>query len=105
MEVSICFAVATKESLNKRRIIPVDFLNWAKLDIKNNDRRGIANAITNAKRAIHSRIDEILYNIRIPYSKDWDFKTSTELKLKMLRELNISVITIVKILTERRNDS
>ena len=102
--MSICFAVAAKEALNKRRILPFEFLNWAKLDIKNNDRRGIANAITNTKRALHSRIDEILCKIRIPYSKDWNLKTSTELKLKMLSELNISVNAIVKILTERRND-
>jgi len=42
--------------------------------------------------------------VRIRYSSDWNSKPSTELKLEVLKKLNISITTIVKILTDRRND-
>ena len=33
-------------------ITPKDFLNYGKLDFKQNDKRGLINSLTNAKRAI-----------------------------------------------------
>jgi hypothetical protein len=41
-------------------ISPTDFLRFANQDLKNKDKRGIINAITNAKRAIDCQVDTLL---------------------------------------------
>jgi hypothetical protein len=96
--------VWVQKSSGKARILPSEFLDWAKLDVKAGGRRGIANALTNTKRALHARMDEILYSVRVRYANDWSQRPDTELKLKALKRLNIPITTIVKVLTERRND-
>jgi len=88
----------------KSLISPDDFITWAKKDIKGGDRRSIANALTNTKRAIHARIDEILYALRVQYANDWPPSPKTSEKLKVLKRLSIPVTSIVEVLTKRRND-
>jgi len=103
--MSIYITMKTKS--DKSRVTPDKFLTWAQQDIKGGGKRGIANALTNAKRALHARIDEILYSVRVRYANDWPKwpdKPSTSLKLKVLRRLNITTTTIAKVLTESRND-
>ena len=89
---------------SKSLISPDEFLKWAKQDIRGGGRRSIANALTNTKRAIHARIDEILYALRIQYTNNWPDIPKTEDKLKAVERLEIQTTSIVKILTSRRND-
>jgi hypothetical protein len=70
-----------QKSSGKARILPSEFLDWVKLNVKAGGRRGIANALTNTKRALHARMDEILYSVRIRYANDWSQRPDTELKL------------------------
>ena len=88
----------------KARIHPSEFLDWAKQDIKAGSRRGIANGLTNAKRALHARIDEILYGVRVRFASDWSELPDTDLKLKALKRLDVPITTIVRVLTKRRNN-
>lgn len=95
--------VWAKAKSGKLRITPDEFIKWAKQDIKC-ERRGIANALTNAKRGLHARIDEILYSVRVRYANEWTNSPDTSLKLKVLKHLGIPITTIVRVLTDRRND-
>lgn len=88
----------------KSLLSPNDFQTWACQDIKGGNLRSIANALTNAKRAIHARIDEILYAIRIQYASDWPDMPTTDDKIKAIKRLHVPVTAIVKVLTKRRND-
>ncbi len=88
----------------KLLISPNEFLKWAKQDIKGGSKRSIANAITNTKRAIHARMDEILYALRIQYASDWPNSPKTPEKLKAIKHLKMPITSIVKVLTRRRND-
>lgn len=93
-----------KAADGKSCVSPDEFLSWAKQDIRGGSRRSIANAITNAKRAIHARIDEILSAIRVQYASDWPKNATTDVKLKVLKQLKAPVTSIAKVLTIRRND-
>jgi len=88
----------------KSFVSPNDFLTWAKQDIQGGDRRSIANALTNTKRAIHARIDEILYALRVQYANDWSKSPKTLEKLKVLKHLSIPITSIAEVITNRRND-
>jgi len=88
---------------SKSLVSPNDFLTWAKQDIKGGGRRSVANALTNTKRAIHGRIDEILYALRIQYANDWGRPTTHD-KLNAIKRLKVPVTAIVEVLTKRRND-
>ena len=96
--------VLAKAKSGKSHITPDEFITWAEQDIKGGGKRGIANALTNAKRALHARIDEILYSVRVRYANDWCSRPDTNLNLKVLNRLNIPTTTIAKVLTDRRND-
>lgn len=89
---------------SKSLISPDEFLKWAKQDIKGGDRRSIANALSNTKRAIHARIDEILYALRIQYANDWPNSPKTSDKLEAIKKLKIIGTSNVALLTNRRND-
>ena len=88
----------------KGKIKPDEFLSWAKKDIGGGDRRSIANALTNAKRAIHARIDEIITALRVSHAGDWSNTATTDDKLKLLKHIKIPVTSIAKVITARRND-
>lgn len=85
------------------RIKPLDFLAWAKTDLKGSDGRSIGNAVGNIKKAIHARLDEIISNIHVTYAKDWDPRASTDTKLSILRQLGQPYQSIVKLITDIRN--
>lgn len=88
----------------KSLISPDEFLKWAKQDIKGGGRRSIANALTNAKRAIHARIDEINTALRVSFASDWPKTATIDMKLKVLKQIKVPVTSIAKVLTVRRND-
>lgn len=102
--MSVC--VWIKEKRGRSSVSPEEFLTWAEKDFNGGGRRERANALTNSKRALHARIDEILYSLRVKYAKNWPEEPNigTKLKLKVLKSLNIKTTAIVRILTERRND-
>lgn len=94
-----------KAKSDKSQVTPDEFLTWAQQDIKKDGgRRAIANALTNTKRALHARIDEILDSVRVRYANDWRNHPNTASKLKVLEHLKIQTTYIADVLTSRRND-
>lgn len=93
-----------KAGSHKSRVTPEEFLTWAQQDVKGGGKRGIANALTNVKRALHARIDEILYSVRVRHANDWPRQPTTDSKLKVLKCFNIRTTDIANVLTGRRND-
>jgi hypothetical protein len=81
-----------------------EFLVWAKEDLKTNDKRSIGNGLGNIKKAIHSRIDEIIDSTHVKYCKGWNKRADTDTKLEVLSLLNIKFTNIVSLLTEIRNN-
>ena len=96
--------VGKKAKSDKSYVSPEEFIKWARQDINGGDKRSRANALTNAKRALHARIDEILYSVRVRYANDWHKRPDTSLKLEVLKRIGIPITTIVRVLTNRRND-
>lgn len=96
--------IRISQNSNRLLITPDEFLTWAKQDIRGGGRRERANALTNAKRAIHGRIDQILLAVRVRYANDWPDRPKTSDKLNVLKKLNIPTTDIVDVLTRRRND-
>ena len=68
------------------------FLAWAKTDLKGSEKRARGNALSNIKKAIHSRIDEIINSTHIVYAKDWDPRIGTVDKLEILKKLDTVVV-------------
>jgi len=102
--ITICYP-HLRTGTNKSSIIgPSDFLSWAKSDLKGGDKRSIGNALSNIKKAIHSRIDEIIGLTHVAYAKDWKYLISTEDKLAILKTIGIGYRSIVSIITKIRND-
>jgi hypothetical protein len=102
--ITICYP-HLRTGINKSSIIaPSDFLSWAKSDLKGSDKRAIGNALSNIKKAIHSRIDEIIGLTHVAYAKDWKCFISTEDKLAILKTIGIGYRSIVSIITNIRND-
>jgi hypothetical protein len=85
-------------------VSPDEFLQWAWSDLKGSDKRNRGNAIGNVKRAIHSKLDEIVEYTYVRYTSDWPIKPSTENKLEVLKQLRIEYRSIVKIITDTRNE-
>jgi hypothetical protein len=102
--MSINVYVWRKLGVNKSLISPNKFLNWAKQDIEGGNPKDVANALSNTKRAIHARIDEILYALRIQYANDWPKSPLTADKLKAIKELKIPGTSSIDLITKRRND-
>ena len=75
---------------NANFVSPNEFLEWAREDLEQSDRRAIGNAIGNLKKAIHCRMDEIINTTHIKYCKDWNPKSTTEIKLKVLNILGMT---------------
>lgn len=88
---------------NRFRITPEQFMEWAVRDIEGGDRRAAVNALSNAKRAVHARIDEVLWALRIACANDWPEQPRIEDKLRALKRIRIPTSALVKVLTERRN--
>ena len=57
-----------------------DFLIFAKSDFKENDEKGLVNALSNAKRAISNRMDEIiqLSCLQVSSKKKWNIPTKMD---------------------------
>ncbi len=101
--IVICYSNFESFQSN-RQIIPKEFLSWAKSDLKGGNKRSLGNTLGNIKKALHSRIDEIIRLTNITYAKDWDWKkVNTDIKLSILRKIGISHTAIARVITEIRN--
>ena len=98
--INICYPIRT---LSNRLVSSQEFLSWAKSDLKGGDRRAMGNALSNIKKSIHSRIDEILSLSHLSFGKDWNSRATTDEKIALLKKLNIEHTSIVKIITKIRN--
>jgi hypothetical protein len=98
--INVCYPIRT---LSNRLVSSQEFLSWAKSDLKGGDRRAMGNALSNIKKSIHSRIDEILSLSHLSFGKDWNSRSTTDEKIALLKKLNIEHTSIVKIITKIRN--
>lgn len=51
--LKISFGLWSPQETNNSTINAIEFLLWAKTDLKGNDKRSIGNALGNIKKAIH----------------------------------------------------
>jgi len=98
-------------------ISPTDFLRFANQDFQNKDKRGIINAITNAKRAIDCQVDTLLAcigyspNTKLPQNvMDYikrhslsDEHVDTSQKLKLIRTLEVAPSNLISKIRGIRN--
>jgi hypothetical protein len=98
--INICYPVRTTSN---HHVSPEEFLSWAKSDLKGGDRRAMGNALSNIKKTIHSRIDEILALSHLSFSKDWNSRATTDDKIALLKKLNIEHTSIVRVISNIRN--
>lgn len=95
--------LAPKIRRGPRFVSPRDFLMWAQSDLKGSDKRSCGNALGNIKKALHSKIDEIIWKTHVRYTRDWDPQCSTETKLKVLKKIGVEHREIVTLITNIRN--
>lgn len=92
---------------------PQDFLNFAKLDIKENTQKGYINSLTNSKRAIDCQVDEAFFKCGIDYV-DFNFKDTRlidffcdnkdlPIKLKIIHSLNLAPSGLISKTRNLRN--
>jgi len=100
-KIVICYTPPKQEG---NQIEPNEFLAWAKSDINAGGKRGRGNALGNIKKAIHSRIDEIIASTHLVFARNWYWrKLYTEDKLSILRKIGVGRTAIAKIITDNRN--
>lgn len=93
------------ESDPSARVSPKEVLAWAENDLAAGDKRGVGNALGNVKKALHSRIDEIIAKTHVRFTSGWNpRRVTTEQKLDLIRELGIQHEAIVDVMTSARND-
>jgi hypothetical protein len=87
------------------RVKPHEFLTWAEKDLAGGDERGRGNALGNVKKALHSRLDEIIAKTHVRFTSDWHPKrVSTEQKFDVIRRLGMQYEAIIDVMTSDRND-
>jgi hypothetical protein len=90
---------------SKAKVSPREFLSWAMKDLKSNDKRGRGNALSNIKKALHARLDEIIDRTHLRFSNDWNPRNvTTNKKLEVVRKIGIKHDAIVDLITKIRND-
>jgi len=99
--INICYPPI--HTFSKRVVSSQEFLSWAKSDLKGGDRRSMGNALSNIKKSIHSRMDEIFSISHITSSADWNNRATTEEKIALLKKFNVEHTSIVKIITKIRD--
>jgi hypothetical protein len=87
------------------QVAPREFLMWAEKDLSSGDKRGRGNALGNVKKALHSRVDEIIAKTHVRFTNDWNPKrVTTEQKLNIVRQLGVQHEAIVDVMTFDRNE-
>ena len=89
---------------NSSKISPKEFLSWAEKDLKSQDKRARGNALSNIKKALHARLDEIIAKTHLRFSHDWNARNfTTDNKLEVIRKIGIKHDAIVNLITVIRN--
>jgi hypothetical protein len=87
------------------QVAPREFLAWAEKDLSSGDKRGRGNALGNVKKALHSRVDEIIAKTHVRFTNDWNpTRLTTEQKLNIVRQLGVQHEAIVDVMTFDRNE-
>ena len=68
-----------------------EFLKWARSDLKGGGRRECGNALGNIKKALHAKIDDLIYRTHARYGNDWNPRCGTETKFSVLKRLALSI--------------
>jgi hypothetical protein len=79
-----------------------DYLEFAQSDFREDSTRGNVNAMGNAKRALHARIDAILFTTGFwerAQSKRWNFDS----KAKLLAEIHVVAPGVLRRVNQLRN--
>jgi hypothetical protein len=93
------------ESIPPGKVKPQEFLIWAEKDLSGGDERGRGNALGNVKKALHSRLDEIIGKTHLRFTRDWHPKrVTTKQKLDVIRQLGMQHEAIIDVMTSDRND-
>lgn len=93
----------SSERLQEEYIKPEEYLEFAKLDIKNNNLHSAINALGNIKRAVDSQLDIILERfglLKLSIDKQWSFPQ----KVDTIKKLGIVSPDILKKINLRRID-
>jgi hypothetical protein len=86
-------------------VTPQEFLGWAEKDLAAGDKHGRGNALGNVKKALHSRVDEIIAKTHVRFTSDWNpRRVTTEQKLEIVRQLGVQHEAIVDVMTFDRNE-
>jgi uncharacterized protein (UPF0332 family) len=81
---------------------PEEFIKYAKADLKLKSNRGIVNALSNTKRALHCQLDSLLYAFGYQNKSRkgrWNFND----KLEFLGELDIITPEFLRKINKQRN--
>jgi hypothetical protein len=81
---------------------PADYVNFARRDITESDKRGLVNALGNAKRAIDCQLDVILeaYGLfKVSLKEKWGFPK----KIEVIRKIGVVAPSILNLINSRRN--
>jgi hypothetical protein len=97
------FISVSKKVLKLFDTNPWDFLSYCRQDLNDDSERGIANALSNAKRAIECRVDEILALINLTYFAS-KHRWGLPYKLQVIKTFGISAPDVlISYITSRRN--
>lgn len=84
-------------------IKPQEYLEFARLDLNEDSLRGHINALSNAKRALSCRIDEVIAISNLKYFSD-KYRWSLPYKLQVLNTLDVKAPQVLKTyISDRRN--
>jgi hypothetical protein len=83
-------------------LLAEDYLGFARTDLRQGSTRGSVNALGNAKRALHCRIDSVLFTTGFwpqASSKRWNFNQKEEL----LTEIHVITPKVLRRINQLRN--
>jgi len=83
-------------------IKPREYIDFAKSDLDEKTRRGLVNALSNAKRAIHCQIDVILFVFGL-FTKSRDDMWNFPMKMKTIKDIIPVAPKILDKINRRRN--
>lgn len=97
-----CVSIGWFKEFNEFEINQLEFLEFAKTDLKNNDKKGLINSLSNSKRAIDCQVDKILLFFGIN-PKKWNLRYFPQ-KVGLLQEIGIITPRIVQKVIKTRNN-
>ena len=98
----MCFSSEGSTVLIPFNVNPEEYIEYARSDFKENQNRGLINALSNAKRALHCQLDVILYVFGLfekSRRKNWNFPT----KLELINKLIPSAPKLLNKINRKRN--